>query len=671
MYLKRVGYIFTLVAISLLASGATIKSVRALMLQPTPNIVEDAATISLENLLVNQTSTDQTTPLQLENQALLVTPAWQQLSPNPDPTNGSPAARFNHAMAYHQGSNTVFIFGGQASSSTFFNDVWALDFETLTWERLYANNGSCNNTTCPIQRRTAIMTVDDAGQNLYVATGEDSGKTRYNDIWRFNLSNNTWQKLSSTNNPGVRYGAAGGNLGGNLLISHGFGASNPPRYDDTWLFNVGTGQWTDISPSGTPPVGRCLLDGVAAGDKFVIHGGQSGPTDADPYRADTWILDTTAETWTQVTTNIESPDKPDGRRFQSLAYAESENGVLLFGGLGDSSVRFNDVWLLNLNTNTWEEVSPTGTPPSARRSHAAEWIEATTDLGGGMLIFGGTTASGDSNALNQLWLLTYSLPISANPGVLQFDSAAYEVVEADTTATITVSRTSGVSGTVTVDYATSNGTATAGSDYTSVAETLVFNEGETEMTFTVPISADGNPEGDETVNLILKDPSGASLGSQDTATLTILDSDTAGTLQFSQSNYSAPETAGNITITVSRTGGVSGTVTVDYATSGDDATAGTDYTEVNGTLTFNNGQATAQTFTIPITDDNEAEGPEMVNLSLTGPTGGAVLGSPNKAVFTIEDDEMTGTFIYLPVVLKDFTDLVDEHGADLIDLLFE
>ncbi|MBI4853875.1 MAG: VCBS repeat-containing protein, partial [Acidobacteria bacterium] len=88
-------------------------------------------------------------------------------------------------------------------------------------------------------------------------------------------------------------------------------------------------------------------------------------------------------------------------------------------------------------------------------------------------------------------------------GSLQFSSATYSVAENGTSATITVTRTGGSSGTVTVNYATSNGTAIAGSDYTASNGTLTFGDGVTSQTFSVPVIDDLIDENDETVNLSL------------------------------------------------------------------------------------------------------------------------------------------------------------------------
>jgi CSLREA domain-containing protein len=111
-----------------------------------------------------------------------------------------------------------------------------------------------------------------------------------------------------------------------------------------------------------------------------------------------------------------------------------------------------------------------------------------------------------------------------------------------------------------------------------------------------------------------------------------------GSLQFSASTYSVNEGAGTATITVTRTGGTGGTVSVQAATTGGSATPGSDYGLTVATLTFAPGQSTA-TFTVPIVDDNTYDPGETIGLTLSNPSGGATLGSPSTATVTIVEND--------------------------------
>jgi hypothetical protein len=108
-----------------------------------------------------------------------------------------------------------------------------------------------------------------------------------------------------------------------------------------------------------------------------------------------------------------------------------------------------------------------------------------------------------------------------------------------------------------------------------------------------------------------------------------------GSLQFEAAAYSLAENGGSLTVTVTRSGGADGEVTVDYATVDGSATAGADYDAAGGTLIFADGE-TSRSFTVTILDDSDYEGNEDLTLSLSG---GANLGSPDNALLTITEDD--------------------------------
>jgi hypothetical protein len=124
-------------------------------------------------------------------------------------------------------------------------------------------------------------------------------------------------------------------------------------------------------------------------------------------------------------------------------------------------------------------------------------------------------------------------------------------------------------------------------------------------------------------------------------TLFVLKPAQPGTVAFSSAAYDVYESAGTAIITVSRSGGSDGLVTVHYATSNGTARAGSDYSARSGTLSLNPGQ-TSKTFSIPITNDGIADGDETVNLTLSAVTGGGTLGTPSTAVLTIHDGSPPG-----------------------------
>jgi hypothetical protein len=110
-------------------------------------------------------------------------------------------------------------------------------------------------------------------------------------------------------------------------------------------------------------------------------------------------------------------------------------------------------------------------------------------------------------------------------------------------------------------------------------------------------------------------------------------------VQFSAPLFAIGEDGGSATITVTRTEGSVGTVTVNFAAVGGTATAGADFTSTTGTLTFGPGETT-KTFTVPVANDTDGEGDEFVTLVLGNPTGAAVLGSPAAAQLRINASDL-------------------------------
>jgi subtilisin-like proprotein convertase family protein len=168
-------------------------------------------------------------------------------------------------------------------------------------------------------------------------------------------------------------------------------------------------------------------------------------------------------------------------------------------------------------------------------------------------------------------------------------------------AVFTVSLPEALPNDVTVQYATADGTGVAGTDYTSVAGTLLIPAGRTSGTVTVPLLSDPNPDPNETFTLNLSAPQGTTIArAQGTATLV----DSKGsTVNVSIGDLSIQTSAVNTTMAVfpvylNHPTGVP--ITISYATFDNSATADREYVAESGTVSFTAGQVGPSFIKIPI-----------------------------------------------------------------------
>ncbi|QYL17129.1 cellulase family glycosylhydrolase [Mycolicibacterium pallens] len=337
----------------------------------------------------------------------------------------------------------------------------------------------------------------------------------------------------------------------------------------------------------------------------------------------------------------------------------------------------------------------------------------------------------------------------ATPSISIADTTVAEGNSGTSNATFTVTLSKSATTPVTVTYATANGTATAGADFTGSTGTLTFNPGVTSQTVTVKVIGDTAVEPTETFTVALSNPTGATI-SRGTATGTITNDDvatnpgtnsatytvvddwgsghtanitvTAGqslngwTVEFdspatlvnvwngqitshvgthyviSNMSYNGAVAAGqsttfgyqatpgavgsaptnlkvngvavstppttpsisiadttlaegnsgtsNATFTVTLSKSATTPVTVTYATANGTATAGADFTNATGTLTFAAG-VTSQTITVKVTGDTAVEPTETFTVALSNPTGATI--SRGTATGTITNDDVTTT----------------------------
>ena len=213
------------------------------------------------------------------------------------------------------------------------------------------------------------------------------------------------------------------------------------------------------------------------------------------------------------------------------------------------------------------------------------------------------------------------------------------VSEGGGSAVFRVTLSGQITATVSVAYGTSNGTASAGSDYTATHGNLVFLPGQRAQMIAVKLNDDTEVEGNETFTVSLSSPQNATL-LNGAGTATIVDDD--GTGQPSDlpalaiDDVTVTERGGSAVFAVSLRPESDDVVTVAYGTSDGTATAGSDYTAASGSLTFQPGE-TRKAITVRILDDDEEEGSELFTVRLSDARN-AVLADP-EGTATISDDE--------------------------------
>ena len=224
------------------------------------------------------------------------------------------------------------------------------------------------------------------------------------------------------------------------------------------------------------------------------------------------------------------------------------------------------------------------------------------------------------------------------PALSIADASVDEGDSGSTTLDFTVTLDRAATETVTVDWATSDGTATAGTDYTAGTGTLTFNSGDSSKTVSVTVAGDNVDEPNETFTVTLSGESGATI-EDGAATGTITDDDATPTVTLVLTPDSITEDGGvsTVTATLDHPSSESTTVTVTAAPVSP-AVAG-DYTLSGSRLTIAAG-ATTSTGTVTITAvDNAVDAPhKTVTVSATA-TNTQGVTAPQDVTLTVTDDE--------------------------------
>jgi aryl-phospho-beta-D-glucosidase BglC (GH1 family) len=266
---------------------------------------------------------------------------------------------------------------------------------------------------------------------------------------------------------------------------------------------------------------------------------------------------------------------------------------------------------------------------------SAGWNASVPPGGGVSFVFEGRA---ESNIQAQLTGVTFGSTeaLAVPPAVTISDAVLAEGASGTKEMVFTVSLSKPATETVTVPWSTQDGTALAGSDYNAASGSLTFAPGETSKTISVTIRGDAAVEANETFNLLLGTPLGATTA-DGTALGTIQNDDVRPSLSIADAQVSEGNAGTRLMVfTVTLSAAAQGPVTVAYTTRDGTALAGTDYNAQSGSLSFAAGE-TSKTIAVEIRGDAVDEIDESFEIALSGLTAASFARS--SAIGVIANDD--------------------------------
>jgi len=331
--------------------------------------------------------------------------------------------------------------------------------------------------------------------------------------------------------------------------------------------------------------------------------------------------------------------------FASNTCLDCHSGNTPSGNLSLDDANISETALVDITANCSNNNAKLVEPGDAPNSVLYQKLSnQNINCGGVMPPSGNLISDSDLNIIFD-WIV--SIGSAGQSGLIEMQETTVLVQETDPDVTLIVARQLGLQGQVTVDYTVSsvgNDGAESPSDFVSQTGTLTFENNESSKDIIVVLADDEEFEGDEVFSVTLSNPTnGAVLGRESQSKVTITDNEVEnlpGTFFFDRASYSGDEGIGELQITVIRSFGTAGQVTVDLISSNGSAIAGSDYQVINQTLVFEDGERSS---IIPITflDDQIEEDSESFTLGLSNPTAGSLIGSTQSLVVTIIDNDAT------------------------------
>jgi hypothetical protein len=272
-----------------------------------------------------------------------------------------------HVMAYDSDSHKTILFGGQDGDA--YNDTWAYDYTTNTWE---------NRSPTIIGGNLVYRSVSgfpgfayDSDSDRCILFGGYNNTQFFDETWAYDYNTNTWTNMNPNDIGGTLLGRQAHRIAyyetADRMILFG-GAEEEGignRFmNDTWEYDYNNNTWKKLNPTVIggvlPEMCGFGMTYDASADRIVLFGGYNG-SDLGTFYDQTWIFDYHNNTWTKQNPNFVGGALTPRFMIQ-MVYDSNKERSILFGGKQDSNTNqenynFNETWEYDYDDKTWYNLS--------------------------------------------------------------------------------------------------------------------------------------------------------------------------------------------------------------------------------------------------------------------------------------------------------------------------
>lgn len=336
----------------------------------------------------------------------------------------APAPRRDAALAYHAGTNTLVLFGGRGSNGGVLGDMWMYHVAMDLWREVRRNQSAS-----PAPRYGAVSGLSE--DTFFLSTGKGQSNVLFDDIWAFNIIEETWEELPSREKPSYytdqqwqvhrrqevkpayRYGAVGGIYPNTSRFYVTQGTSDSRHHGDMLMYATEERGWYQefsepLSYDPFSPHGRYQQAGaVVSRDLLLIYGGcLSGGASGGPCpSSDSWLYNVQSRKWTALDQCASA--RLDGA-IAPLPVRSGQRRAVLYGGQETNAQVLmtiespaDQLAVLNLDSMEWTLRQSEGDVPTKRVSVS---MATATIEPYGVYMFGGYDIN-EGMERNDLYLL--------------------------------------------------------------------------------------------------------------------------------------------------------------------------------------------------------------------------------------------------------------------------